>query len=284
VILPAPFNQLDELEIHANENDFSIEFVGLNFANPAKTSYAYKLQGYNPHWVYVGSNARIANFANLPSGYYKLYVKAYNGEGQWSKIETVTIHILPPWYQTWWAYLLYLGFIIAGLYLYRKITLRHQKLQNELSLETYKTEKEKELTDLKLRFFTNVSHELRTPLTLILGPLEEMITMPSPFRSKLLLVHQQSKKLYDLVNQLLEFRKVESGHISISASKDNIIPMLSEILLIFQLKSEEQQIEYTIDLPQEEVELFFDSSKLKSFLRIYFLTLLNILHRVEKYR
>jgi hypothetical protein len=59
----------------------------------------------NPHWVYVGSNARIANFANLPSGYYKLYVKAYNGEGQWSKIETVTIHILPPWYQTWWAYL-----------------------------------------------------------------------------------------------------------------------------------------------------------------------------------
>ncbi|MDI9862698.1 two-component regulator propeller domain-containing protein [Flectobacillus sp. DC10W] len=276
VVLPAPFNQLDELEIHANENDFSIEFVGLNFANPAKTSYAYKLQGYNPHWVYVGSNARVANFANLPSGYYKLYVKAHNGEGQWSKIETVTIHILPPWYQTWWAYLLYLGLVVAGLYVYRKITLRHQKLQNELLLETYKTEKEKELTDLKLRFFTNVSHELRTPLTLILGPLEEMITTPSPFRSKLLLVHQQSKKLYDLVNQLLEFRKVESGHISILASKDNIIPMLSEILLIFQLKSEEQQIDYTIDLPQEEVELFFDSSKIE-------IILTNLLSNAFKY-
>jgi hypothetical protein len=74
VVLPAPFNQLDELEIHAKMT-FPIEFVGLNFANPAKTSYAYKLQGYNPHWVYVGSNARVANFANLPSGYYKLYVK-----------------------------------------------------------------------------------------------------------------------------------------------------------------------------------------------------------------
>jgi signal transduction histidine kinase len=103
-----------------------------------------------------------------------------------------------------------------------------------------------------------------------------MITTPSPFRSKLLLVHQQSKKLYDLVNQLLEFRKVESGHISVAASKDNIIPMLSEILLIFQLKSEEQQIDYTIDLPQEEVELFFDSSKIE-------IILTNLLSNAFKY-
>ncbi len=263
VILPKPFHRLEELEIHADENDFSLEFVGLNFTNPAKTTYSYKLNGYNPNWIYVGSKARVASFANLPAGTYQLYVRAHNGEGQWSKIESISIHVLPPWYQTWWAYFLYLFLIVSGLYLYQQNTLKHQKLQNDLALETFKTEKEKELTDLKLRFFTNVSHELRTPLTLILGPLEEMITLPSPFRGKLALVHQQSKKLYELVNQLLEFRKIETGNVSITARKEQIVPLLREVLLIFQMKSEEQSINYQINLPHEEFEMYFDSSKVE---------------------
>jgi CheY-like chemotaxis protein len=147
--------------------------------------------------------------------------------------------------------------------------MRQQRLQSQLALEQFQVEKEKELSALKLSFFTNVSHELRTPLTLILGPMEQLLGARGPvtgLRDKLLLMHQQTRKLLDLVNQLLDFRKVESGHVPLRASYANVLPLLSDIYGMFAQQAQERGLSYQLDVPAEEVPLYFDRSKLEIIL------------------
>ncbi|GAB3754220.1 hybrid sensor histidine kinase/response regulator transcription factor [Spirosoma pomorum] len=280
VLLKKPLDQIDRLIIKAAENDFSIGFVGLNYVNPQKHTYAYQLVGYNSNWVYPTKGQRTASFANLPPGDYTLAVRASNGEGRWApEPATLNITVLPPWWRTGWAYLLYLAVVVGAFLLYQRITAKQQELKNKLALEQYKVETEKEVTDARLRFFTNVSHELRTPLTLILGPMEELASTPAPqygFRDKIMMMHQQTRKLLDLVNQLLDFRKVESGHVSLQASRSDVLPFLTELFLIFRLKAEECRIEYTLEAPTEPIMLYFDRSKLE-------IVLTNLMSNAFKY-
>ncbi|MVM31453.1 response regulator [Spirosoma sp. HMF4905] len=268
VLLNKPFDKPQAIRLNASENDFSVEFVGLNYANPQKQQYAYQLEGYNSTWVQAAPGQRTASFANLPAGDYIFLVKASNDDGVWSTRPAV-LHftILPPWWKTWWAYLIYLALFAGALLLYREIEMTQQALKNKLTLEQFKVEKEKEVTDTKLRFFTNVSHELRTPLTLILGPMEELASMGSGtlynVKDKIILMHQQTRKLLDLVNQLMDFRKVESGHVALRASQENIMVFLTEIFLIFKFKAEELRLDYAMEAPTDVVPLYFDRSKLE---------------------
>lgn len=280
VVLTKRIGQTTNLTLQAAENDFSIDFVGLNYANPQKHSYAYRLINYNDNWIVPAPGQRSASFANLPAGEYTFVVKADNGEGKWSpNPATLHITILPPWYRSWWAYLLYVSLGAGALLLYRRIEMAQQTLKSTLALEKFQAEKEKEVTDLKLRFFTNVSHELRTPLTLILGPMEELASAKHAFhgfKDKVMLMHQQTRKLLDLVNQLMEFRKVESGHVSLRASRGNIISFLTEIFLIFRLKADELQMDYALEAPQTAIPMYFDRSKLE-------IMLTNLLSNALKY-
>ncbi|GAA4496545.1 two-component regulator propeller domain-containing protein [Hymenobacter ginsengisoli] len=270
VVLASPLSQPQTVTIKPSENDFSVEFVGLNYANPQKNRYAYQLEGYNQSWVYPAPGQRTASFANLPPGHYTLRVKASNGEGVWSaKPASMTFEVLAPWHKTGWAYLLYASVLLGGIILYRRFEITQQELKNKLVLEQFQTEKEKELTGLKLGFFTNVSHELRTPLTLILGPMEDIMRSPGPvpdLRGKVRLMHQQARKLLDLVNQLLDFRKVESGHVPLRASFGDAGRFLSELYGMFRLKAQERGVAYVLDLPAEPVRLYFDRSKLEIIL------------------
>ncbi len=267
IILNKRIDQTTAITLTASDNDFSLDFVGMNYANTHKHTYAYQLIGYTDNWMVPTPGNRTASFANLPAGDYTFEVKANNGEGKWSEKPVVLhIHILPPWYRTWLAYLLYALGLIGALIIYRRITLAKHNLKNTLALEKFQAEKVKEVTDLKLRFFTNISHELRTPLTLILGPMEELASFKGTFhgfRDKVSLMHQQTRKLLDLVNQLMEFRKVESGHISLRASQNDIIPFIMEIFLIFRLKAEELKLDYAIEAPSIPVPVYFDPDKLE---------------------
>ena len=154
-----------------------------------------------------------------------------------------------------------------------------QKLQNKLDLEHFRVEQEKELSNLKLSFFTNLSHELRTPLTLILGPLESLLAAANRFASQkenILLMHRQTHKLLALVNQLLDFRKVEAGQVPLQAAPRDVIGFLTEIFLLFKLKAQERRLTYTLAAPAEAVELFFDAGKLE-------IVLTNLLANAFKY-
>ncbi|MBH8558111.1 hybrid sensor histidine kinase/response regulator transcription factor [Hymenobacter negativus] len=270
VILPQPLSTPQTVTIRASENDFSIEFVGLNYANPQKNRYAYRLVGYNTGWVYPAPGQRTASFANLPPGQYTFEVKASNGEGAWSKkAATMQFDVRAPWYKTGWAYGLYALLLLGGLALYRRIEMAQQRLKNRVALEQFQTEKEKEMTSLKLGFFTNVSHELRTPLTLILGPMEELMSSPGPvpnLRDKVGLMHKQTRKLLDLVNQLLDFRKVETGNVPLRTSYADTVQFITDLYATFRLKAEERGVRYVLDLPAEPVPLYFDRSKLEIIL------------------
>jgi len=270
VLLTKPLSEIQTVTIKPGENDFSVEFVGLNYANPQKNRYAYQLDGYNAGWVYPAPGQRTASFANLPPGHYTLRVKASNGEGAWSaRPASMAFEVLAPWYKTGWAYLAYTLALAGAIALYRRFEMSQQELQNKLVFEQFQTEKEKELTGLKLGFFTNVSHELRTPLTLILGPMEDIMRSPGPvadLRGKVNLMHQQARKLLELVNQLLDFRKVESGHVPLRASPGDAGRFLTDLYAVFQLKAQERAVAYVLDVPAEPVRLYFDRSKLEIIL------------------
>ncbi len=280
VLLTQSLSDAPRMELSASENDFSFTFVGLNYANPRKQRYAYQMEGYTSGWIELPAGQRTASFSNLPAGDYVFRVRASNGDGVWStNAMFVPITILPPWWKSWWAYVMYALVISGALLLYRRIATAQQDLKNKLSFEKFQNEKEKELTDLKLRFFTNVSHELRTPLTLILGPIEELLSSKSQgpgLKEKIVLMHGQTRKLLDLVNQLLDFRKVESGHLSLKASKENITSFVTELFLIFRLKAEEKELDYELEAPKEAISLYFDRDKLE-------IILTNLLSNAFKY-
>ena len=280
VLLAHDFTVPQTLVIRADENDFTVEFVGLNYATPKKHRYAYQLVGYNDDWVGAAPDQRTATFANLPSGNYTFLVKASNGDGLWTtKPAALHFTILPPWWKTWWAYLLYALAIFGAFAWYRRVEIAQQGWKNKLAQEQFRVEKEKELTDLKLSFFTNVSHELRTPLTLILGPMEELMTAANRFtglKDNILLMHKQTRKLLELVNQLLDFRKIEVGQVPLRAAPADIVNFLTEIFLLFKLKADEQKVAYSLQVPTEPVELYFDPGKLE-------IVLTNLLANAFKY-
>jgi signal transduction histidine kinase/ligand-binding sensor domain-containing protein/DNA-binding response OmpR family regulator len=271
VLLQKPLSDLQDIHIQPKENDFSIEFTGLNFVNPSKQQYAYKLEGYNRDWIKTTAGQRMATFANLPAGSYTFLVKASNDDGIWSaKPASLHIIVAPPWWKTWWAYLLYTLLAMTAFAIYRRIEMAKQSLKSKLALETFRVEQEKEMTDSKLRFFTNISHELRSPLTLILGPMEELVSEghdnQNTSREKMMLVHKQTHKLLELVNQLMEFRKLESGHVSLRAQKSKAVCFIEEVFLIFKLKAQELHIDYAIQKPDIDPEVYFDQNKLEIIL------------------
>ena len=270
VLLTRPLSEPQTVVIRPSDNDFSVEFVGLNYANSQKNRYAYQLEGYNHGWVLPPPGQRTASFANLPPGQYTLRVKASNGEGAWSaQPTTIQFDVRAPWYKTGWAYGLYALVLLGAVALYRRIEMRQQELKNKLILEQFQTEKEKELTNLKLGFFTNISHELRTPLTLILGPMEEISNSPGPvpnLRGKVQLMQRQAQKLLELVNQLLDFRKVETGNVPLRAGYRDMLPFLAEQHASFQLKAQERAVEYQLAVPTAPLPLYFDRSKLEIIL------------------
>lgn len=279
-LISGPFSPDREITIKAFENDFSIEFVGLNYINPGKQHYEYKLEGYHRNWISLPPGQRVMGFSNLPAGSYTFLVKADNGDGVWTdEPASLKLRILPPWYRTWWAWLIYSILVTSAVVWYKRVTGKQRELKNKIAIEQVAKEKEKELADLKLNFFTNVSHELRTPLTLIMSPSEYLIQSSEPgseSRQKAELVHKQANKLLDLVNQLMNFRKVETGNVALQRQTLDIVPFITEIFLIFKLKADEQETRYTLTVPDRPVWVSFDPEKLE-------IVLTNLLSNAFKY-
>lgn len=280
ILLKRNISFTDKITIKSSENDFSFGFVSLHFTNPEKHLFAYKLDGYQDHWIYAENGQRSANFSNLDAGNYTFMVKATNGEGTWSEgFSKIEVEVLPPWWKTWWAYTVYFLVMVAALWIARRISVNRRELKNKLLIEKVAHEKDLELNELKLKFFTNVSHELRTPLTLILGPIEDLLAAPlklNGMRGKVTLMHKQTLKLLDLVNQLMDFRKAESQIQPLKVSNQNIINFINELFLVFYHKAEEKHIDYSFTSEYEEVNMYFDPNKIE-------IVLTNLLSNAFKY-
>lgn len=203
-----------EIVLNHTQSVVGFEFVALNYATPSKNHYTYILEGYDKDWVEVRGEPHVT-YTKLPPGKYTFRVRAANGDGTWSKSEVeVKVRVRPPFWRSNLAYAFYLLLLVwLGITLQRRFRNRIERAHIE-RIKQLEVEKEKELYDSKIEFFTNIVHEIRTPLTLILGPLEYVIKSKKhvdEVHEDLLVVKRNSNRLLSLVNQLLDFRKIEAG-------------------------------------------------------------------------
>tara|TARA_R110001592_G_scaffold363328_1_gene684146 strand:- start:3568 stop:7653 length:4086 start_codon:yes stop_codon:yes gene_type:complete len=267
-LLKVPLSETKTITFSHNQNIFTIDYIALNYAHLGQNQYAFQLEGLDPDWNYVG-NKRSATYTNLSAGEYVFKVKASNNDGVWSEYPVILKIIkLPPYWQTTWAYLLYFLFAITLFFIIRKYFLIKLHLENNLKLEKLEKQQIENLTKLKLKFFTNISHDFRTPLTLIHGPLHELIKKSHNHESHnhLLLIKKNVNLMLRLINQLMDFRKLETNTISLLLSKAPISPFIKEIMFSFQELAKNKDIRFTFISKTENDVVFFDKNKTEKIL------------------
>lgn len=241
---PVPGNK--EIIIPFKQSIFSIDFVALNYTNTPKNQYAYKLENYDNNWHYVG-NQRMATYTNLNPGTYLFRVKASNNDGVWNEEGSfVKITILPPWWRTTWAYLVYIIIIGGIVFISVRIYTNRLMMQEQLKREQFERTQLEKLDQLKSQFFSNITHEFRTPLTLIISPLEALTSDKGRINTKsnyLATIKNNAYKLLDLVNRLLDFSKAESGSFSFNPINIDIISFIQNGVEAFQPLAREKAIE-----------------------------------------
>lgn len=266
VILQKAISETDTLTLQYDENIFTLEFAALGFINNHKTRYAYRLKGFNENWLYTDGNTRKATYTNLDPGKYIFYVKAADERGHWSdRVVAVTIIVLPPFWLSPLAYLLYILIGLAVLYFARRFVIQQTKMRFALEQERKEASRMRELDLMKTRFFTNVSHEFRTPLSLILTPLEGMIrsTADPAQQTQYQLIHRNARRLLNLVNQLLDFRKMEVHELKLHATEGNIISFIEESAGSFTDIAEKKQIRFSYTSTLTSLFTRFDHDKLE---------------------
>lgn len=256
----------------------SFDFTALHYSNSECLKYSYYLRGWDKDWS-PSNNVRTANYSHLREGVYDFYVKVMNVDGVWNKeVQLLSITVLAPWYRTWWAYLLYsaaaIGIFYAFLYYYR----RQDRLRYEIRLALVEKQKEKELTERKISFFTDISHEFRTPLTLIVSPLKEIMeeTTSGHIQKKLSTVHRNARRLLSLVDQLLLFRKVESIEHQLHLSNFDMSEACNEVFLSFVQRAASRNIGFNFDRPLDDLFYCGDKEKIE-------IILFNLLSNALKY-
>ena len=262
--------------IKPDQSVFSIDYTALNYAYPELTRYAYMLEGLDKDWSYV-ENERSATYRYLPSGNYEFKVKVANQDGVWFEdYASLPIRVMPPWYQSWWAYFLYILTIGLVLYYYQQYKLGQEKMKYEVQLAHLETKQQMELNEKKLSFFTNVSHEFRTPLTLIINPIREMMqaagaagTDVSPVpqsdgaSASMHIIYRNAKRLLSLVDQLLLFRKADQQTDQLKPAAHNLQQLVTEVYQCFLHQAEQKHIRYELMLPETALEVVCDWEKIE---------------------
>lgn len=268
-ILSSSISLTDKIELEYKQNVFSVGFSGMNYILPEKSKYKYILEGFNSDWLPVDGNMHRVTYTNLTPGTYTLKVKAANSDGYWNEnAAELKIVIHPPFWLSPIAYLIYLFIILGILWLARFQLLRNERNKFRIKQVELEAERQHELDDMKLRFFTNVSHELRTPLTLIISPLDNLIRHATndDTKEKLLLMRRNAIRLLNMVNQLLDFRKNDvKGH-KLNLSTGDIIPLLRNICQSFAEFSDKKSIRFTFISSIESLIMDFDEDKISKIM------------------
>jgi len=248
-----------------SQSALSLDFLAPSLAGSDKIKYAYWLEGWDKHWNYI-SNARSVNYSRLAAGSYDFKVKVSGPDGKWSEeTQLLRIIVLPPWYKTWWAYLLYAMAFAGSVYLYIEYARRQERLKFEIKLAHLESEKEKNLSERKLSFFTNISHEFRSPLTLIIDPLKKAMTqkggkLPA---EDLAVAHRNARRLLSLVDQLLLFRKADSGGDVLTISTIDVVALCNEVYQCFAQQAAHREIHFPFIAPTEPIQIQGDHEKIE---------------------
>ena len=313
--LPLDLSQTKEIIIGYGDNRMvSFSFASLSYCSPEKNLYAYMLEGFDRDWNYVGNQNR-ATYTNIPAGTYTFRVKATNNDGIWSSNEaTLRIVIPPPFWWSWWAKTMYLLLVGAAIWYYVRFRLKRAERQHQLEIERLNAEKEKEVREARLNFFTMIAHEIRTPVSLIIGPLEKLKNLEfktengevrtengevrterydysqgfkegvqgnhtsqfSVLNSQLKIIDRNAHRLLELVNQLLDFRKVEQQSLVVHFAPQNIHELLESVSERFAPTFEQGGKRFTVTYPDEHFTAIIDKEAITKVIS-------NLLTNANKY-
>lgn len=295
-------DKIAALRIPYNQASISFDLSALEYSAPEKIEYAYLLEGWDKDWNYAGSQ-RSGIYSNIREGNYTLKIKTTNSDGVWQKEKTVLeITVLPPWYRSWWAFLLYVTAAVIAIYIYQRYRANQTTMKYEVALAKINAEKErselererterdrekaelekekaerktervindreKEISEKRLSFFTSISHEFRTPLTLIINPVRDLIKKhEGEDVTELNIINRSASRLLSLTNQLLLFRKTEDGPESLTLTKFNLADLCKDIYLYFIQEAKTKGIVYEFECVNNDLEMYGDRNKIEIIL------------------
>ena len=259
--------QVEELKVPFTKAYFSFDFTALEYSTPKEIAYSYFMEGWDHQWTDAGHQHK-ATYTHLDEGHYIFHVRSTDREGRWNNAGiTLSILVLPPWYRSWWAYSLYLLLAFSMAYTYWLYKARQTRLQYEVKIQRINAEKEREVHERKQAFFTNVSHEFRTPLTLIINPVKDLLDRSTGIdHAELKVIHRNARRMLSLIDQLLLFRKADSGVDRLKPVKLNFYHLCREVYLSFTQQAKTRKIRYEFECATETLELFADREKLEIIL------------------
>lgn len=264
-------SETDSITLTHKQSVFTIEYSALNYTRPEKNQYAYYLEGLENSWNYVG-DLRTATYTNLDQGVYTFKIKSSNNDGLWNETpNNLTITILPPWWKTNWALFAYLCILLLLLFILDRLAKNRIKEKQLIINERDKRQQVEALNEKKFQFFTNISHEFRTPLTLIINPLEDIIKdaslkLPERVKQKHNTIHKNTDRLYRLVNELLDFRKLELNKVKIRASEINLVSFTKNVVSHFKEEALNRNIQLLVDAEVFQLFVWADESMLEKII------------------
>jgi signal transduction histidine kinase/AraC-like DNA-binding protein len=257
------------LRLPYSSNNISFEFASLSLTDPKSNKYSYCLEGYDENPAYVDASFRIASYPKLPSGHYTFKVTGSNNNDIWNKVGTsIQLIILPPWYSTIPAYIVYALILIGLITYWRIIDLRRIRLKHEVQLKQVESDKLRELDHMKSEFFSNISHEFRTPLTLILGPLENIIkgSFKGNLPKEAEIMKRNAHRLLDLINQILDLSKIDAGKLKLHAAEQDLTVFIRDAVSNFESTARNKKIQLISHIPKKSMMVYFDSEKMEDVL------------------
>ncbi|HMR83342.1 MAG TPA: hybrid sensor histidine kinase/response regulator transcription factor, partial [Niabella sp.] len=256
--------QAASITLNYRQDVLTLEFSSLDFTAPQQNKYRYRLAGIDKDWIESGTR-RTATYLHLPSGTYTFEVQGSNSQGIWSDhIATLKIKVLPPWWRTGWAYIIYALLITLAIRTYMRFKINKAKLRAQLGYEKLEAQRVKELNNIKTQLYTNITHEFRTPLTIIMGMAQQVIEKPDEqFGIRMNMIVRNGRSLLNLVNQLLDLSKLENGKMYLQLSQGNIIRFLRYIVESFHslAESQQKQLHFLTDINTLYME--YDGGKLQ---------------------
>lgn len=279
ILLEKALSHSRKITLKHNENTISISFSALNFLHPEKFNFEYQLKGFDDKWITIDASNPKASYNNLGRGTYTFNVRIKNPDTQDSAQTTsLIIEVEPPFWLSWPAYFIYLCIIVSIIVFIYRYLIEKATFELQISKELQQRKHIEEISAMKVKFFTNLSHELRTPVSLILLPVENMLSKEQDpvTRNNLTMVLRNAKRILFIVNQLLDFRKLEVGEITYHPMMGNIVAFIKDVTMPFMDIAQNKNIKLTVKSNVEELFTNFDHNKLE---RIVF----NLLSNAFKY-
>lgn len=266
-VLKNSIEQTPSITLNHLQDILTLEFSSLDFTAPNQNKYRYQLEGIDKDWVESGTR-RTATYLHLPPGSYVFKVQGSNSQGQWSdKIVELKIKVNPPWWRTWWAYIVYVLLAGWGIRSYFKFKVNKARLQSQLNFEQQEAKRVKELDAVKTQLYANITHEFRTPLTVILGMANQVKNDPEKhLHNGVDMIVRNGENLLKLVNEMLDLSKLESGKMTLNLINGDIISFLRYIVESFQSLAVSQQKQFHFLADTDELIVAFDAEKIRQII------------------